>query len=105
MGRPKICQTFEFAKNFDSMTKFEKYCNKKQFSFRWPKSEKKPNCKVCKLDGKSYDHPWTYKLGECVNIECNLIDKCPKRIQVAFFSHTGKAQQRAFRTTQSWYES
>ena len=51
MGRPKIGQTFEFAKNFDSMTKFEKYCNKKQFSFRWPKSEKKPNCKVCKRAG------------------------------------------------------
>ena len=62
----------------------------KQLTYRWPKSESRKNCKVCKRLSKSSDHDYIYKLGECVNIRCNENEKCTHRIHIACCSASGK---------------
>ena len=90
MGRPIGGNSFIFKQNFFSDEKFRNYLRDNHFSYRWPKSEKRNNCKVCKGLSKNQNHQWIYKIGECANISCNINEKCPNRIQIAQCSKTGK---------------
>ena len=82
--------TVFFKQIFSSEDKLQNYLRENNFSYRLPKSEKRKNCKVFKGLSKNQNHDCIYKIGECVNINCNANEKCPKRIQVAKCSISGK---------------